>query len=256
MFFIYRTIGSSKIEQAFLDLFYEEFLTEEHDDIYIISPWITPFSFSKKIVVYPYIVADNIVDVLLGLVKIGVKVKILTRCIDDLLPLDKLYLVDLILQSAGDEVNYKVLREIYDYLINDIKWAINRMKAIILLSKSGIEIRYDVGEDLYSNRLHSKMYVGSKKAIIGSANLTQSGIVDNRGNKEFILVVDREEPLYEKIREAAIKYFEQGYNFERCEKRIIRTINRILTEKFISLNDFMKYMERVLISISPKTKYR
>jgi phosphatidylserine/phosphatidylglycerophosphate/cardiolipin synthase-like enzyme len=221
------------------------FLHESFDGkfLWIISPWVTFFKLSKRLVHYPYVSSGDVVDIIEALVKAGVEVRMLTRCIDDALEPGFMRLIGSV--SDGGEVPDGLriyVREGIDEILGKIN-TILRLKEILKDN-----LRFDFRGAGQYGRLHTKLYINENSAVIGSANFTWSGIAD-RGNWECLLYYKRveNEALYAEARSVAEAYFDNGARYEQCEEVTIRKAleYRLVDEPIISFEDMTRYLEVV-----------
>jgi len=242
--FVYRCRnfkGSFDIEDFFMLFLMDSF---DSDFVYIISPWITPFKFTRKVVYYPFISSYNMVDVLTSLKKNGVKVFLLTRCFDDFLSPDTIYMLHRV-----KEESIKLPQELYRFLADQVSSALYRLNCLEEIISKGIECKFDLGlQDKNRFRLHAKIYVNNKYALIGSANFTRSGVVRN-GNWECLLRVESSSRVFKVILDAADKLYDAGRSYDDCQKRILQLINNYLKGSGIVINgiqDLKKLLKEIL----------
>jgi len=243
--FIYRA-RNSKNNTDIEDLF-RLFLIDSFDSdfVYIISPWITPFNFTKKIIYYPFISSYSVIDALASLRKSGVKVFLLTRCFDDFLSPDIIYMLYKI-----KEGNFRLPRDLHRFLADQVSFAYHRLECVEKVVNTGVNCKFDLGsqdKDHYF-RLHAKIYVNSKYALIGSANFTRSGVI-RRGNWECLLKVESSSRTFKDILESANKLYNAGRSYSECQKRILQSINTYLMRNGIAvcgIQDLKKLLKEIL----------
>lgn len=221
-----RVVYRSKlsVERVFKDFFLESFRSQF---LYIISPWVSNFGFSKPLVYYPFVSSSSIADVLKALLDANVDVRLVTRCVDDLISVDVIELLTRLKTGVGGD------SELKRYLAERIDEIISRLEGVrTFLEILGPDrVRFDLGPGEGGwYRLHSKLYVNGNKALVGSANLTKGGITD-RGNWECIVEVSRgESQVYDDSLKYAKEYFSSiGKDVEVCMKRV-RSMLRFLSE--------------------------
>jgi len=198
------------LEEPFKRFFIEE-ASYRGGELYIISPWITKISFKRRLVYHPYLDAGDSVEVLTQLAKLGKRIYVVTRYYDDVLKPYKLYfwyqLYRVYMKETAPE-----LSELYNEMTKEIKQTLHRMEALEELAKiKGIAVKFN-------SKIHSKIYVGEKYAIIGSANFTTPALKNL--NDECILLISREEEAYTSIKKYAKKYFHNAL----CEKECLRML--------------------------------
>lgn len=209
--------------------------------IYVVSPWISNISFDKMLISHPKLVCNNILEALKQLRR-SFDVRVITRCYDDRISPKELYTARLLLQeieSRKSSTLLMVLGEIVGNLIEAIE-SINMIRTLIT---NNVEVRF-------VPNLHAKIYISPAEVLIGSANLTVTGIKSKlkHANSELIVRVKREDPIYDRILSLAERYFEMGYPEERCVKEVLRKINKTLSEiklRFDSLHEIEMFIENL-----------
>jgi len=218
----------------------------ESNEIYIISPWVSSFKFNRKVIYYPYLSTYSVDEVLKILIDCGVKVNILVRCFDDFISPELIYFLYKV--STG---SIKLTLDLLNYLKRELERILYRLNTAKRIEESGVNIRTDlgIGDDMNVwYRLHSKIYINNKYALIGSANFTRGGIVKN-GNWECLIKVPSNYPLYKDIVDYAKKYYDHGRDYNECINRVLNIINRYLSPLNIpvrNLDDLKKIISEIL----------
>jgi len=101
----------------------------------------------------------------------------------------------------------------------------------------------------FNNKIHAKVYVGNKYALIGSANLTASAFKGY--NYECLMLLSKAEDsvVFEKVRNYAEKYFVNAILEEECEKRFLNELKR-LGLHFNSLSEVKAGLESMAYELS------
>lgn len=209
------TRGGNLLEDAF-----KHFLVEEAGgDLYIVSPWISEVIFERRLVYHPYLDAESSIKALTQLARLGT-VYIVTRYYDDVLSPSKMLSWQHI-HRAFKESPTPFLRELYMEVVEEIKKVLDRIAALEKLTQvDNIYVRFD-------NRIHAKIYVGNKYAMLGSANFTTYALKNY--NYECLLLIRRNEneELFEMVRSFAKRYFENASEKEECERAFLRRLERL-----------------------------
>jgi len=212
-------------------LLYESFNSQY---LYIISPWISSFRFSKKFIYYPYVSTYDVVEMLDAIRKNGVKVYILIRCFDDFLSPDMIYALFAIYKymsssgSASSKPGASLPHIVVEYLKGQLEMMLNRLETSETFIKSGFDVKSDLGaRDNTYFRLHAKIYINEKFALVGSANFTRSGVVKG-GNWECLMLIERGSELYNEVLKEAERLYNSGKDFTECVERLLMLINDAL----------------------------
>ena len=244
--YVYRFRGSRgniDVEDLFrlflIDTFNSEFM-------YIISPWVTSFRLTKKVIYYPFISSYSVVDILNALKDNGVKVFLLTRCFDDALSPDVVYILYKIKEGS-----IRLSPALYKFLRNQVNFMYRRLEYVEKIIGTGINCKFDIGvQDRESQfRLHAKIYVNDKYALLGSANFTRSGIVRG-GHWECLVRINSDSKIYYKILESAIKLYNAGRSYEECLRRITYLVTTHFGDnvKINGIQDIKNLLKELLYS--------
>lgn len=209
--------------------------------IYIISPWISDIPLDQMLICHPRLMCNSVLEALKQL-RIFFKVKVVTRCYDDRISPAKLYIANLLAQEIKSKKS-PALVTILGEVVEDLVKAVESMRMIRALIADNIEVRF-----LYN--LHAKIYLSPIEALVGSANLTISGMKSGSryANSEVLLRISREDPIYEKILHLAEQYFKIGVNEEECVKNLLKKINETLSEfgsRFNNLHEIETFVENL-----------
>ncbi len=218
-----------------LEDFVRVFLLDSFDSefVYIVSPWISTFKFTKKIIYYPYISSYDIVDILRAIHVNNVDVKVLVRCFDDFLSPDLIYILYMIYTRK-----LNIPSDITLYLKQQLERIIRRLEMAEKIINIGIDFRTDLGvNDRSWYRLHAKIYVNEKWGLMGSANFSRGGLIRD-GNWECLLMVDSNSQLYNELLKYAKQLLSVSKSFNECERRIVNTINRYLRGYGVKIHTF------------------
>jgi phosphatidylserine/phosphatidylglycerophosphate/cardiolipin synthase-like enzyme len=205
-----------------LDKVFARFLLEEArvrgGSLYIVSPWISDVGFERRLVYLPYLDAGSVLEALEQLASAGKSVFVVTRYYDDVLRPDLLYtwavLFRLLKRGSREELD-----ELWRELKDDVSFSLSRIEALDeLLRMEGVHVRFN-------NRVHAKLYVGERLAIIGSANLT---LMSTR-NEECVIVARRDEDgdLYRQAREHAEEMYESAREERSYERVYLSRLRRL-----------------------------
>jgi len=202
--------------------------------LYIISPWISSFKFSRKFIYYPYVSTYDVVEVLDAILKNGVKVHMLIRCFDDFLSPDTIYALFAIYKSvslsgsASSKPGASLPDIVTRYLKDQLETMLSRLETSEKFVRSGFNVKSDLGvRDNTYFRLHAKIYINEKFAVVGSANFTRSGVVKG-GNWECLMLIERSSELYNEVLEEAERLYNSGKDFTECVERLLTLINDAL----------------------------
>ena len=214
---VYCTLHSRELlEEVFKRFLIEE--TDEEGELFIISPWITRVGFEEPLVYHPYLDAEDNIEALTQLAELGKRIFIVTRYYDDILKPNRIYswyqLYKVYVTNPLSE-----LGELYREMVEEVRHILSRIEALEELTvRNNIFVRFN-------NRIHAKIYVGKKYAIIGSANFTRYAL--KNFNDECVLLISREEEeeLYLQIRGYAARYFNTALNEELCERNFLRRLS-------------------------------
>ncbi len=242
------TTSSYTIESLIRRFLHESF---NGSFVYIISPWISLFKFSRPFIHYPFVDTNGVDDVLRALADV-VEVKILTRCIDDYIDIVFIKLLRLWqdlrskLQITASEQLQSYLRERVDSFIETLKLVI-RLKDIL-----GTNLLFDSRSPNYG-RLHTKLYLNDFSVVLGSANFTKSGIADH-GNWECLFHLKKDEAIsiYTEALNVARRHFNSGQDFFSCERSTLSLLTKLnLIEKPVaSLEELLEYFEDLRYELS------
>lgn len=210
--------------------------------VYIISPWITPFNLSNPFIFYPFTSSQNIAKIIESLTDLGVEVKVLTRCIDDLISGELLQLLELVVVRGNDEL--------VGYVADRIRDTIDRIEGVLKFRKIlGNNLLFDYTYHInFYYRLHGKIYVNDKMALVGSANFTRGGVVEG-GNWECLVKAYRGDPLYEEVRSYAEAYLGSGGDHARCMARVeglMREVSKV-DRRIRDLEDVVEILREFLV---------
>ncbi|MEM0506662.1 MAG: phospholipase D-like domain-containing protein [Thermosphaera sp.] len=225
-------------ENSLEDMLYLFLITSfDSDEVIIISPWLSSFRLSRRIVYYPYISSDAIDDVLKSLVDSGTKVYIAARCFD-FIDYELLVLANGVINGSLPPRHGMI-----GYVRQSIEELRDRTNALLRFSQiPGIEFRFDVDQ-----RLHSKVYVNDFMVLIGSANLTYSGIYRNL---ECLYMIPKEEKSYPELRNYAKTLLDEIATYDSCEKSVLGFTNSFLNLKLSSLRELVVFLDKIVRKIS------
>lgn len=225
--------GSGEDIEDLVWLFFLESF-ESMNGVWIVSPWVSAFNFKRDLVYLPYVFTKNTVEILKKLAE-HTEVHVLTRCFDDFVSLDTLYV--LYKAYVGDE---RLPKDVASYFYARVAESMRRLESLEEIVRTGVSVKTDIERGVSSGRilprLHAKLYVNDKIAIVGSANFTYMGI-SRTGNWECAIMVTNGDLLYTKIRDYTIKLFEKGRTFSKCVSSVINDVNNTLGQFNIKLND-------------------
>jgi hypothetical protein len=133
----------------------------------------------------------------------------------------------------------------FSELIKTIK-IVNALRDIL-----GENLRFDIPASGWHRRLHTKLYLNNRSAIVGSANFTRSGILSD-GNWEYLLHFTKDEKLYKDALDAAHRHFDVGKGFDECERATLSLVNRLqlLDKPATSLEELENYLTELYQEIS------
>jgi phosphatidylserine/phosphatidylglycerophosphate/cardiolipin synthase-like enzyme len=225
-----------------LDRVFARFLLEEArvrgGSLYIVSPWISDVRFERRLVYLPYLDAGGVLEALEQLASAGKSVFVVTRYYDDVLKPDLLYtwaqLFQLLEQGSREELD-ELRRELKD----DVSFSLSRIEALDeILRMEGVRVRFN-------NRVHAKLYVGERLAIIGSANLT---FMSTR-NEECVIVASRDGDgdLYRRAREYAEEVYASASEERSYERVYLSRLRRLekLGLRFSSLESLREWLREL-----------
>lgn len=231
------------------------FLHDSFDSkfVYIISPWITNFEFSKPFVHYPWVSSFRVLDVIRALIdKVG-EVKVLTRCFDDAVRFDLLDLVSKVVNQSGNVDEY-----VRGFIKSQLQDLLDGINAVLSLRDALHDfLLFDLGvnelRDGLRRRLHTKLYINDKYALLGSANFTNSGVVDSFGwgNWECLMLIrrDRDENTYSGLLHVAEDYLKSARGFDDCRKRFVSILRRfpnLLPWPISDVEDVVDVLEKLI----------
>jgi len=227
------------LEEPFKRFFVEE-ASHRGGELYIISPWITKISFERRLVYHPYLDAGDSVEALAQLAKLGKRIYVVTRYHDDVLKPYKLYFWYQLYRAYMKETTPELI-ELYNEMVEEVKQTLHRIEILEELSRiNGVSLKFN-------SKVHSKIYVGEKYAIIGSANFTAPAWKNL--NDECILLISREEEVYSPIKKYAEEYFHKAM----CENAYLKALlQKLYNSKlnFLGLNfDSLEAIKSFLRSI-------
>ena len=212
------------------------FLHETFDSkfLYIISPWITLFEFERPFIHLPFVEARRVDEIFRAFVFAGIDVRVLMRCVDDSIDVGLLRLLRLLRNIReifpdvfGASQQY-IAGEFLKYIADRIGELIKTIKiANTLRDILGENLRFDIPASGWHQRLHTKLYLNDRSAIVGSANFTRSGILSD-GNWECLLHFTRDaKKLYEDALKVAHSHFDASKGFDECERATLSLVNRL-----------------------------
>jgi len=218
--------------------------------MYIISPWVANFEFSRSFIHYPWVSSTRVLDIIEAIINKGVEVKVLTRCFDDALRFDVLDLADKIVNrgSVDDEIKGFIKSQLEDLL--------GGIEAMLRLSEVlGDNLLFDLGIGDLGGRLHTKLYINDKHALVGSANFTKSGIIDssNWANWECLIAIKSGETGYRELLNVAEGYLNAARGFSECEGRFMSMLSRfrgLLPRAVGSVMDVIVVLEDLINALS------
>lgn len=198
--------------------------------IYIISPWISNIPFERTLISHPKLMCNNMLDALKQLKKFF-DVKVVTRCYDDRISPTELYTAKLLLQEIEGRKS-SALIPVLSEIVENLMGALETVTMIRALIAENIDVRF-------LHNLHAKIYVSPAEALIGSANLTISGMKSKSkyANSEILVKVSKEDAAYYEILRVAKQYFEMGVSEEECIKGMLKKINTTLHEVGLQFNN-------------------
>jgi len=234
------------IAEALLDLFLTEIIDARQDSkLFIVSPWIRNIEFQTSVrgslrTALSYMPSRiSLLELLEEFIRRGGKVTIVCLPPHRLIyqeDIDSLIQLKLLEEKVGD----------YESKLM-ISTQITRTTTSILANKPMIDLlatlkkRYSKNvEIVYNERLHAKIYLGKYIAIVGSANITNTGfqfsdelcIMDN--SKQFIMAV----------RNFCTSIMNRGFS-ERCEDYVLDKYLSIPKE----LGEFHPEVEKLIGTI-------
>ena len=218
--------------------------------MYIISPWVTNFEFSRPFIHYPWVSSTRVLDVIEAIINKGVEVKVLTRCFDDALRFD-------VLDLAGKIVNRgSVDDEVKGFIKSQLEDLLGGIEAMLRLSEVlGDNLLFDLGIGDLGRRLHTKLYINDKHALVGSANFTKSGIIDssNWANWECLIAIKSSETGYGELLNITKGYLNAARGFSECEGRFMNMLSRfrgLLPRAVGSVMDVIAVLEDLINTLS------
>jgi hypothetical protein len=128
--------------------------------------------------------------------------------------------------SSSDLVRELIRRECSVRLVVRLSAATDP-DALRVISKLNVPVRY-----FTNRRFHSKIYIfGDDVALVGSANLTDSGIQSNR---EVCVGIDREDPRYERLVQLFQAYWDEA---SPLSEETLRSFASIIAENRMAIED-------------------
>lgn len=248
-----RLPGSSD-EEDIEDLLWW-FLLEsfESKSVWVISPWITHFNLSREVLYHPYVASSDVIKILENLSKYA-EVNVLVRCIDDFVSPDVVYTAYEIYNSIlGGGLKLKDIAIVAEYFNSKLDDILKRLSSMEKLARLNINLKTDLKTDMslihrkVPPRLHAKLYINDKFALVGSANLTYHGM-SRSGNWECMLMFKNGDGVYERLKEYAEKLFKRGHSFNDCVQSVIKVVNESLKPfnvELKSLDDFRELLTLV-----------
>jgi phosphatidylserine/phosphatidylglycerophosphate/cardiolipin synthase-like enzyme len=233
------------------------FLHETFDSkfLYVISPWVTLFEFERPFIHLPFVEARRVDEVFRAFVFAGIDVRVLMRCVDDSIDVGLLRLLRL-LRNNRDVCRTSqqyIAGEILKYIADRISELIKTVKIVNTLRDIlGENLRFDIPASGWHRRLHTKLYLNDRSAIVGSANFTRSGILSD-GNWECLLHFTRDaKKLYEDALKVAHSHFDSSKGFDECERATLSLVNRLqlLDKPATSLEELESYLTELYHEIS------
>lgn len=112
---------------------------------------------------------------------------------------------------------FNLSQEIIDYWLEQrisVEHVGSALHLITLIESKKVEFRV-------LQRLHAKIYLGDKHAIIGSSNFSSSGL---KYQREGNVLVGREHAHYEKIKQVATYYYDESYPFDEQLIKLLRQL--------------------------------
>ncbi len=133
----------------------------------------------------------------------------------------------------------------FSELVKTVK-IVNTLREIL-----GENLRFDTPASGWHRRLHTKLYLNDRSAIVGSANFTRSGILSD-GNWECLLHFTKDEKLYEDALKVAHNHFDASKGFDECERASLSLVNRLqlLDKPATSLEELESYLTELYQEIS------
>lgn len=249
-------VTSSPTSSLSVESLIRRFLHETFDSryLYIISPWITLFEFERPFIHLPFVETRRVDEVFRALDFAGVDVRVLMRCVDDSIDLGLLRLLRLykLSQEMFGMSQQHVNSEILKYIVNRVGELLKTLRIVITLRDIlGENIRFDTPASGWHQRLHTKLYLNDKSAILGSANFTRSGILTD-GNWECLLHFTRDAKLYQDALKVAHRHFDASKGFDECEGATLSLVNRLklLDKPATSLEELENYLTELYQEIS------
>ena len=217
------TPHSIRLNRVFAWFLLEEARTRG-GSLYIVSPWISNIKFDNRLIYLPYLDAENVLDALGQLASAGKNVFVVTRYYDDVLRPDVLYTWATLYRLYGRQSRGvscpSELDVLWRELKDEVRFALGRIEPLeALLRMENIRV-------MFNNRVHAKLYVGERYAIIGSANLTTASAFKN---EECVIVVSRDgdEVLYHQAREQAVAMYESASEEQQYERTFLYRLLRL-----------------------------
>ena len=253
-------VAGSPTSSLSVESLIRRFLHETFDSkfLYIISPWITLFEFERPFIHLPFVEAGRVDEIFRAFVFAGIDVRVLMRCVDDSIDIGLLRLLRLLRNVRkifpdvfGTSQQY-IAGEILKYIADRISELIKTIKIVNALRDIlGDNLRFDTPASGWHRRLHTKLYLNDRSAIVGSANFTRSGILSD-GNWECLLHFTKDEKLYKDALDAARRHFDAGIGFDECERATLSLVNRLqlLDKPAASLEELESYLTDLYQEIS------
>lgn len=216
------------------------FLTDafSSDFVYIVSPWITNFRLRSRVVAYPYISSNRLLDVVEKLAESGKRVTVVTRCFNDFIPYDIIYFM--VMHDIGaSKIRNEELLSYLGKQVSDLKNRIESYLKIVEMSSKypSIVLRTDV-----ENKLHSKIYLIDRYALMGSANLTGSGM---NWNYECLTVIGADTQTYSSLLKYAEELANRLKSFGDCEEAALKAVEQRTGLRLNSVKDLLNLLDRL-----------
>lgn len=216
----------------------------DSSEVIIVSPWISSFELSRKLVYYPYVSSRAIDEILraLGESEIGGgarrSVRVGTRCFD---------FIDYQLLALAYEIaesGTRSRRSLVEYVRESIEGLRDRVAALLKFGQmTGVEFRFDLGQ-----RLHSKVYVNDFMVLLGSANFTHSGV--HRNYECLYAIFKEKEEVYWKLKDYAEALLKSMETYYSCERSVLSSVSSSVGLKLSSLRELVALLDYIVRRIS------
>lgn len=236
------------IESLIRRFFHESF---NSSFVYIISPWISLFEFSKPLMHYPFVDTNRVDEALRALADVT-DVKVLTRCVDDSIDIGFMKFLRIWREV---QTGVGASEALINYLIGHLDNFTKTLELVITLRDIlGDNIRFDLKQPGYG-RLHTKLYVNDFSVILGSVNFTKSGIADN-GNWECLLKLRRDhaKAIHTDALKVAERHFSLGQDFSTCERVTLSLLAELnlIDKPVASLDELLEYFNNLKHELSSR----